>query len=93
MEFTKHGSFLRPMVFAGLPGVAVRSFSQERQGHITLDRGPGGKLLIADGTVRSNVRLAFRVPVGSDALVTERVPARDGNRDAKTVETYGTDQV
>lgn len=72
---------------------AVCSLSQERQGHITLENGPGGKLLAADGALRSDIRLDLGVPVSGDARVAEGVAAGDGYRYSETVQAYDAGQV
>lgn len=97
MAITKqHGSgpFASPheTLSAGGP-CAVRSLSQDRQGHITLEDGPGGELFIADGALRSNVTLALGVPVNCNACLTEGVSTGDGDWDSETIQAYGTDQV
>lgn len=72
---------------------AVCGLSQDWQGHITLEDGPGVKLLIADGALGSNIRLALGVPVLGDAGLTEGVTTGDGYRDLKTVQAYDAGQV
>lgn len=72
---------------------AVCSLGQDRQGHITLENGPGLKLLFAEWAMRSDVRLALGVPVSGDAFLTEGVTAGDGYRDPETLQAYGADQV
>ena len=71
----------------------VCSLSQDRQGHVTLEDGPGVKLLVADGALGSDVSFALGVPVAGDALLTEGVTAGDGHRDPETLQTYGAVQV
>lgn len=72
---------------------AVCGLSQDRQGHITLEDGPGVKLLTADGALRSDIRLAAGVPVGTNACLAEGVTAGDGDRDSETLQAYDTGQV
>lgn len=69
---------------------AVCSLSEDRQGHVSLEDGPGGELLVADGAMRADVRLALGVPVNGDAVFTEGVTAGDGDRDAETLQAYDT---
>lgn len=92
----QHGScpFTSPheQLSTGWAGV-VCGLSQDRQGHITLEDGPGVKLLTADGALRSNIRLAPGVPVGANARLTEGVTAGDGDRDSETLQAYDTGQV
>lgn len=91
-----HGSgpFTSPHVqlSAGV-AAAVRSLSQDWQGHITLEDGPGGKLLIADRALRSDITPALGVPMHGDARLTEGVTAGDGYRDSETLQAYDAGQV
>lgn len=83
----QHGSgpFTSPheRLSAGGAG-AVSSLSQDGQRHVSLEDGSGGKLFVADGALRADVRLALGVPVNGDAVFTEGVTAGDGDRDAET---------
>lgn len=72
---------------------AVGGLGQHAQGHVTLEGGPGLKLGAADGALRSYIRLALDVPVSADALLAEGVAARDGHRDAETLQAYSASQV
>lgn len=92
----QHGSrpFASPHVRLSERGSgAVCSLSQERHGHITLEDGPGGKLLIADGAVRSDIRLYIAVPELGDAGLAEAVTAGEGYRDFEAVQAYDAGQV
>lgn len=89
----QHGSlpFASPHQRLSTGGVgAVCSFSQDRQGDITLEVGPAVKLRAADGALRSVTRLALAVPVGADARLTERVTTGDGYRDSEPLQTDDT---
>lgn len=89
----QHGScpFTSPHEGLSTGGTAaVCSLSQDRQGHVTLEDGPGVKLLTADGALGSDVRLALDVPVGADACLTEGVATGDGHRDSETLQAYST---
>lgn len=87
----QHGSrpFASPheRLSAGGAG-AVCSLRQDRHGHISLEDGPGGELLVADWAPRSDIGLALGVPVNGDAPLTEGVTAGDGDGDPETLQAY-----
>ena len=88
------GHFAAPRQRLSVGGAAaVCSLGEDTQGHVALENRPGRKLLLAQGALRFGVGLAQRVPVGTDALVTEGVSAGDGDRDFEAVQAYGTGQV
>lgn len=88
------GAFASPHERLSTGGAsAVCSLSQDRQGHVALEDGPGGELLAADGALRSEIRLALGVPAHGDALLTEGVTAGDGYRDSETLQAYDAGQV
>lgn len=65
---------------------AVCSLGEDRQGRVSVQTRPGGKLRVADGTLWTHFR---GVPVSADAAFAECVATGDGYRDMEAFQTYG----
>lgn len=70
-------------------GRAVCSLGEDRQGRVSVQAGPGGKLCVADGTLWTHFRHTQGVPVNADAALAEGVATGDGYRDMEAFQTYG----
>lgn len=67
---------------------AVCSLGEDRQGRVALQTWPGAELLVADGTLGTDVNVALGVPVRADAVFTESMTTGDGYRVVETIQAY-----